>query len=361
MEPVRNTTVTTTTTTTTTKTVKKPRKDGKRSHSVPVVRCGSPILTESKEEFLRGIDRFAACYGGEEVMQWILRSSTKLQNGERILESFSPERRRKELTNVKAPDTRFDAWLAQHRDLVRPFKQSEPGDIYSPSLRSVSAITKREQSVSVSSSFSPVHRRHHRCPPSIVSTSVSQSVSQSPSKSHPMYTGQGGVAYQSMARQRWPLDQATPKKSSSHVQPTSLADAGIIDVNTTSYILSRSGDIHKPASSGESPVRIRSLSPPKVMGLAHGITSPPQLNVPPPTPVFLTPGRGRRSASTPPAGGGTFSSTPRHTHTPPFMTPTKSLDRCSCPSHTNSSRRVPKRLKYSYVWVPPGRSPARNR
>eukprot|EP01059_Diplonema_ambulator_P007747 TRINITY_DN17235_c0_g1_i1.p1 TRINITY_DN17235_c0_g1~~TRINITY_DN17235_c0_g1_i1.p1 ORF type:complete len:163 (+),score=21.03 TRINITY_DN17235_c0_g1_i1:53-541(+) len=161
----------------------------RRSQSVPVVRCGSPDLTESKEEFLRGVDRFAACYGGREVMKWIARSSSRLRDGGRVAEATSPERlresRERELSAVRAPDTKFDKWMAQHRDLIQPFFQGNPVDPYSPSLRSasLSAISRRDHSVS--SSFSPVHR-----PPVIGAT---------PSRSAPMYTSQGGVMYQSVA------------------------------------------------------------------------------------------------------------------------------------------------------------------
>ncbi|KAJ9442168.1 hypothetical protein DIPPA_12606 [Diplonema papillatum] len=430
----------------------------------------------SKESFLRGVDRFVACYGGEEVMKWIETSTTAMGR------SITPPPRDSASPAPAAAGsparglTEFERWLKRNEALVRPFSAPKPGGcsplhLLKEPLREYSdadadprhAAAHRSQSAGVAArAYTHRYIHDHAAPeywnrstmrdftrsPSADTTATSQQRSHSagaaPSPSprvgraillhrdspvvsglHQKYThGVAGVVGlngqpagefgRHRMHRRTPVisHEGTPRRqqgrhASTFELPPVLSETGVspgrrtgdsslLDAGSTprmgreyaladelavkGYRLGHRGHIHHPASCGTSPVRVRSLSPPKVlqnMGKlldaawagALAAVATPQMGAagflpatprpPPPTPAAPSTPPTRRIVWSPtPTSPSPARSTGRTRRSPSAAS---TISRCACsPQRVHSSApRISRGRKNQYVWVPSGKSPPR--
>ena len=317
------TTTTTIKTTTSVNTRKKSASErGKDRRELAFERAGD------KEQFLKGVDRFVACHGGDTVKTWI---GGCIQGIDRNFQSRSRERQQPD------QETEFDRWMREHNSLCQPFHAPAPMDCESPALRKVKYVIEGSHSMTPTSAIATqTDTEYIRHPTDVVVT---------PFERNQKHYGTAEELRHTLTTHEYDRSLLSPWSASKARGREKWSGR-----DTVGWRLGKKGSVHHPASCGTSPVRVRTLSPPKMF--RYSDLQPTTPSAPPPTPVLLTPqrsvARSVRSARSSPSTSNFYSS--------PHRTP-GSVSRCSCSPKTKTAVRK----KLNYVWMPAGKSPSKRR
>eukprot|EP01060_Flectonema_neradi_P017779 TRINITY_DN24613_c0_g1_i1.p1 TRINITY_DN24613_c0_g1~~TRINITY_DN24613_c0_g1_i1.p1 ORF type:complete len:330 (+),score=50.14 TRINITY_DN24613_c0_g1_i1:91-1080(+) len=328
-----STTITTRTTTTTKTTTVTDRKKssserGKERKELAFERAGD------KDQFLKGVDRFVACHGGDTVKTWIGGCIQGIDS------NYRGTHKEHQTPPPSNPETDFDKWMKQHKDLCQPFHAPAPTDCESPALRPVQYIIEGSNTVTPTSAMGTQTEAEYG--------PRSTDVVVTPFSRYQKHYGSAEEIRHTLTSQEYDVGSLLSPWSASKVRGRERWSGR--DSNNVGWRLGKGGSIHHPASCGTSPARVRTLSPPKMFRYSD-VQRPTTPSAPPPTPVLLTPQRSvPRSVRSSPSAASVFYSSP-HRRSP------GSISRCSCSPKTKTAVRK----KLSYVWMPPGTSPSKRR